>query len=201
VEVDELTVVDEPAAWEALGFDVRDGVVQVGTVAIRLAGEGLAASVRGLESDAELDGLAFVPSAGAARERASAHLNGSIEVDHLVAFTPDLDRTVERLVAAGFDLRRIREEPTPAGAPRQAFFRVGEPVLEVVQQPEDRIRDRGAPARLWGLAFVTEDIDGTSEALGEHGSGPRDAVQPGRQILTLRRSGGLSVPLAFMTPR
>ena len=192
---------DQPGPWEAAGFDVRDGVVAIGSVAVRLAGEGFSCTIRGLAPDADLDGLPFAPSDAPPRERGAAHPNGSTEVDHLVAFSPDLDRTVERLVAAGFDLRRVREEPTPAGAPRQAFFRVGEPILEVVQQREDQIRDRSAPARLWGLAFVTEDIDRTAEMLGEHSSGPRDAVQPGRRILTVKRSAGLSVPLAFMTPR
>jgi hypothetical protein len=203
---DELIVADDPAGWERLGFRVRDGVCQVGTLRIRLAGpdggRGLVSwAVRGLAPDADLDGLGIVPSDAPPREPAAAHPNGSIEVDHVVAFTPDLDRTVARLEAAGFDLRRIRAEPTPAGAPRQAFFRVGEPILEVVQQPDDRIRDRAAPARLWGLAFVTEDIDVTAEHLGEHSSGARDAVQPGRRIATVRRSAGLGVPIAFMTPR
>jgi hypothetical protein len=203
---DELIVADDPAGWERIGFGVHDGVCQVGTVRIRLtgadSGRGLLSwAVRGLAPDAELDGLRIVPSDAPPRERGPAHPNGSTEVDHVVAFTPDLDRTVARLEAAGFDLRRVREEPTPAGAPRQAFFRVGEPILEVVQQPEDRIRDRDAPARLWGLAFVTEDIDRAAEHLGEHSGGPRDAVQPGRRIATLRRGAGLSVPIAFMTPR
>ena len=58
-----------------------------------------------------------------------------------------------------------------------------------------------APARLWGLAFVTEDIDRTTGRIGDHVSGPRDAVQPGRKIATLRRGAGLAVPIAFMTPR
>ena len=39
------------------------------------------------------------------------------------------------LRAAGFDLRRLREGPTPGGSPRQAFFRLGEVILEVVQAP------------------------------------------------------------------
>ena len=61
---------------------------------------------------------------------------------------PHLDRTIAALSAAGLELRRVREEPTPAGAPRQAFFRLGEVILEVVQAPAeaDRAgRRRGAP--------------------------------------------------------
>ena len=124
-------------------------------------------------------------------------------IDHVVAMTPNLDRSVEALQAAGLDLRRIREQPTPAGAPRQAFFRLGEVILEVVQEPEDVLTARpdGAdgPARFWGMALLSEDIELTVEQLGEHASEIRAAVQPGRRIATLRRSAGLTVPVAVMS--
>ena len=69
--------------------------------------------------------------------------------------SPDLDRTVEDLRGDGFELRRIREGETPGGSTRQAFFRIGEPILEVVQAPEGTsvARNPDGPARLWGLAF------------------------------------------------
>jgi hypothetical protein len=43
-------------------------------------------------------------------------------------------------------------------------------------------------------------MNATAAALGESLGEPRDAVQPGRTIATLRRGAGSSVPLAFMTP-
>ena len=36
--------------------------------------------------------------------------------------------------------------------------------------------------------------------LGERVGEVRDAVQPGRRIATLRRSAGLAIPVALMTP-
>jgi hypothetical protein len=113
-----------------------------------------------------------------------------------------LERTVAALEAAGLDLRRIREEPTPAGAPRQAFFRLGAEILEVVQEPEDVVAREGAdrPAFFWGLAFVAPDLEATVAGIGDGASEVRDAVQPGRRIATLRRSAGLSLPAALMTP-
>jgi hypothetical protein len=117
----------------------------------------------------------------------------------VVAFSPDLDRTVAALEKAGLDLRRVRDEPTPAGAPRQAFFRLGEVILEVIQQPEEMIKDQDAPARLWGLAFRVNDIDATAAALGDRLGKPRDAVQEGRTIATLSRDAGSGVPIAFMS--
>ena len=117
--------------------------------------------------------------------------------------TPNLDRSVEALQAAGLDLRRIREQPTPAGAPRQAFFRLGETILEVVQEPEEALAARpdgtDGPARFWGLALLSEDLELTVERLGENVSEIRAAVQPGRRIATLRRSAGLAVPVALMS--
>jgi catechol 2,3-dioxygenase-like lactoylglutathione lyase family enzyme len=206
VTLDELTVVDSPDAWDALGFDVDDGAAVVGDTRIRLApdgpGRGLARwSLRGVADDAELDGLETTRSDRQPRETAPPHPNGVAGLDHVVAVSPDLDRTVAALEAAGLDLRRVREEPTPAGAPRQAFFRLGTVILEVVQEPPEAIERAGGdhPAFFWGLAMVTPDLDATVAFLGDGVSEARDAVQPGRRIATLRRSAGLALPVALMT--
>ena len=204
--LDELTVADAAAAWRACGFAVEGDVCIVGKTRIRLVpedgGKGLTGwSLRGLESD-ELDGLATTRSDRPSPAERSVHPNGVSALDHVVAISSDLDRTVAALRRAGLDLRRIREEPTPAGAPRQAFFRLGEPILEVVQAPAETIERTGGdrPAFFWGLAFLAPDIEATAASLGERVSEVRDAVQPGRRIATLRRSAGLSLPLALITP-
>jgi len=207
VTLDEIAVADPPAAWEALGFAVGDGACAIGEVRIRLAGdEGgagvLGWSLRGVAST-ELDGLPTQRSQTAAPETAPPHPNGIALLDHVVAITPDLERTVAALGAAGLDLRRIREEPTPAGAPRQAFFRLGAPILELVQEPAEVAARLGPdrPAFFWGLALAVPDLDATVAALGPERVGePRDAVQPGRRIATLRRAAGLTVPVALITP-
>jgi len=131
------------------------------------------------------------------------HPNGITALDHAVAIAPALDRTVVALQDAGLDLRRVREEPTPAGAPRQAFFRLGSNILEVVQEPAEATERAGGdrPAFFWGLAFVAPDLDATVAGLGDRVSEIRPAVQPGRRIATLRRSAGLAMPVALMTPR
>ncbi len=203
--IDELKVADEPGAWSALGFAVEGDVCVVGDVRIRLAGAGagrglVAWSLRGFGGGA-LDGLPTSRSEEPPPGEPPAHPNGITILDHVVAFTPALDRTVAALQGAGLDLRRIREEPTPAGAPRQAFFRLGAGILEVVQQPGEMIEDAGGPAFFWGLAFVAPDLEATAAALGEAAGEPRDAVQAGRRIATLRRAAGLSVPVALMSPR
>ncbi len=204
--IDELTVADAPDAWSALGFEVEGDTCVVGEVRIRLAGsdagKGLTGwSVREVEA-ADLDGLSTTTSVRQLPAEHAVHSNGITALDHVVAITPELDRTVAVLQGAGLDLRRIREEPTPAGAPRQAFFRLGATILEVVQEPPEATERKGGdrPAFFWGLAFVAPDLDATVAELGEHVSEVRPAVQPGRRIATLRRSAGLTVPVALITP-
>jgi catechol 2,3-dioxygenase-like lactoylglutathione lyase family enzyme len=205
VTLDELVVADSPESWEACGFRLEDGTCVLGDVRIRFArdeGRGVVRwSLRGVDS-IELDGLPTVPSDRPLPADPSTHPNGIASLDHVVAISSDLDRTVAALEAAGLDLRRVREEPTPAGAPRQAFFRLGATILEVVQEPSEATERHGGdrPAFFWGLALTAPDLEQTVEFLGDRVSEIRDAVQPGRRIATLRRSAGLSVPVALITP-
>jgi hypothetical protein len=204
--LDELTVADTPAAWRACGFAVEGGICVVGETRIRLApGDAEKGPTGWLLRDlegTELDGLATARSDRSPPSERPVHPNGVTALDHVVAISSDLDRTVAALRAAGLDLRRIREEPTPAGAPRQAFFRLGEPILEVVQAPAEAIERTGTdrPAFFWGLAFVAPDLEATVASLGDRAGEIRDAVQPGRRIATLRRSADLALPVALITP-
>jgi hypothetical protein len=138
--IDELLIADPPAAWRAAGFRVEGDLCVVGSVRLRLVGpaptRGIVGwSVRGLPG-LDLDGLPTAasddpPPPGAAEP----HSNGVTAVDHVVVLTPDIDRTTATLRHAGFDLRREREGPTPGGSTRQAFFRMGEVILEAVEAP------------------------------------------------------------------
>ena len=159
---------------------------------LRLVGKGPRRGILGWKLGA------VEPAATAARPQP----NGVARIDHVVLLSPDLDRTVEELRSDGFELRRIREGETPGGSSRQAFFRLGEPILEVVQAPDGTsvARNPEGPARLWGIAFLVEDLDATGSALGELLGSPRNAVQPGRKIATLRPEAGLGPAIAFMTP-
>jgi hypothetical protein len=207
VTIDEIVLADEPDRWAALGFAVSGDVTQLGTVRLRLTGRSvgqgiLGWSLRGIAST-ELDGLPTILSTRPAPACALEHPNELGAIDHVVAMSPDLDRGMRALESAGLDLRRVRERPTPAGAPRQAFFRVGETILEVVQEPAEAIERSGTPdgpTRFWGLALLADNLDDTVKRLAEHVSEIRPAVQYGRRIATLKRSAGLAVPVALMSP-
>ena len=157
--IDELLIGDDPERWSGLGFAVADGCCAIGGVRLRfLAAAG--ANERGIRAwtlrdlaATELDGLPTTASEQPPRSPAPAHPNGVVAIDHVVAASPSLDRSVDALREAGLDLRRMREEPTPGGAPRQAFFRLGAEILELIQEPEDSIQPcgrRGGPGALLG---------------------------------------------------
>jgi hypothetical protein len=202
-----LTIADDPARWATLGFTIDDGArCTVGTTRIDFTdpggGRGLIGwTLAGARDGGDLDGLAtrwIAPAEATAAASAPSHANGAVRLDHVVVFTPDLDRTTAALAAAGMDLRRTREAGTAERPLRQAFYRLGEVILEVVGDVVEDGPD--APARFWGLVAVVPDVDELPARLGDEVIGtPKDAVQPGRRIATVRRGAGLGVPLAFLT--
>jgi hypothetical protein len=184
----EIAVPVEPAAWERLGFAPGE---PVGEVRIAPGAERLAVGVEGLAADGPA-GLALAAADAGPAPDPGRHRNGAVAVDHVVALTDDMTGTLAALQAAGLDLRRTREPPeAPA---RQAFLHLGTTILELVEAPDS------APS-LWGLVVVVEDLDACARELGPLLGAPRDAVQPGRRIATVRREAGLGTALALMTPR
>lgn len=118
-----------------------------------------------------------------------------MQIDHVVVFTPDLERTTSAFEAAGIERRRLREVESEGGLLRQGFFRLGEVIIEVAEHP----KIEPGPARFWGITFTVTDLEACAEMLGESIGSIRDAVQPGRRIATVRSTAGLGMPVAFMT--
>lgn len=194
-ELAALLIGDPSDVWAGLGFVVDgDGAVYVSGVRHVLGGERKGVrdwSLRGVAVDA-IDGFALGMDV-ADPQPTPEHPNGVVALDHVVLTTPNLGRTIEAIEAAGIELRRIRE----AGAGRQqAFFKLGEVVLELVG-PTTPSGD-GAP-RVFGLAWTVHDPDETAAFFGERLKPFKDAVQPGRRIATLSSSAGSTVPHAFMS--
>ncbi len=110
-------------------------------------------------------------------------------LDHVVLLVPDLSAIHAALTEVGLSARLrmdVRGRPT-------AFYRVG-PVLEVIESP---VR---APA-LFGVALVTDELLEVVvlrwRAMGHDMTDPRQAIQPGRRITTVR---GTEAGLAVMSP-
>jgi len=147
-----------------------------------------------LESSSELiDGVA---TGVADSSDSPVHPSGVVSIDQVVVMTPSLDRTCGAITAAtGLPLKRIRDA---GGGVRQGFHRAGRVILEVVERP-DLPADR--PAHLWGVVLIVNDVDATVTRWGPDVVGaPRDAVQPGRRIATVKSDVGLGTAVAIMSP-
>lgn len=199
-----LVVGDAPELWEELGFSVEGDTCTVGAIRIRLTGEG-----RGLRAWA-LDGVTIEgdrvdglrtsvepPPSTPARP----HPNGIAEVDHVVVWTPDHDRTLAALTGSGFELRRSTGILEMYGSKvRQSFFRPPGTIIEVVGPPEPE-GDPPGRAGFYGIAFTSSDLDATAAHLGDRLRPAKDATQPGRRIATLAAAAGSTVPFAVMSPQ
>jgi hypothetical protein len=194
-QIASFAIADPPELWERLGFIVEDGASWVSGVRHELgaAGKGVVAwSLR------DADGLVELPVAGlpVPAQPTPAHPNGVVALDHVVIATPDLGRTIDAFESQGVGLRRTRDTGSPDRPGRQAFFRLGETIAEVVGRPDET---GPGPARFYGLAFTVADLDATAAYLGDRLRPPKAAVQPGRRIATLDWAAGSTVPIAFMT--
>ena len=123
----------------------------------------------------------------------SAPLSYTLGAGEFTGYHVELCRAiVERM---GLPRKRVRDA---GGGVRQGFHRAGDIILEVVERPD---LPTAQPASIWGLVLVVDDIDATVAWLGPDAVGsPRDAVQPGRRIASLRREVGLGLAVALMTP-
>jgi hypothetical protein len=196
-EIALFAVADPAELWSDLGFVVDDGAAWVSGICHRLSSPGK--GVTGWELR-DGDGIVELPAADAdppAVRPTPDHPNGVVALDHVVVATPDLDRTIAALESGGVRLRRTRDTGTAERPTKQAFFRMGETIVEVVGPGSG---SSPGPARFYGLAFTVADLDATARFLGDRLRPAKEAVQAGRRIATLDRAVGSTVPLAFMSP-
>jgi hypothetical protein len=196
----ELTIADDPDAWRDAGFTVDDdGRCVIGHVRcwIRLdddAPGGVTGwALDGLDEVGPVDG---VPTSAptAAIEEPWIHPNGSTQLDHVVVSSPDTARTTKALEAIGLPAKRTRDI---GRGMQQVFFRAGEVIIELVGPTE---ANGDGPAGFYGIAINVADIDATKAHLGDRVTDPKDAVQPGRRIATLKtRDLGIATAIAFMS--
>ncbi len=203
--VEHLSIVGSLDAWRTIGLSVAEtGEIpfMFTSLVVRPGGDA-AASVSGLHGWAlsgidatvsDIDGLPTV-AVDPASPMLTDHPNGAIELDHVVVLTSSLDRTCGTIQAVtGAPLKRVRE----VGPMRQGFHRIGRGglIVEVVEHPEVS----GDQAAFWGVVVNVRDLDAAVELIGpDHIGAPKEAVQPGRRIATVRNSVGLGTAVALMS--
>ena len=181
-----LGVPGDERAWTALGFVVDGGEFTVGRIRCSIGGSGWGFDE--IHSDPYVLGVPTVTWPAAAP---TAHPCGVTAADHIVYTVPDLDSAVEALNAVLGCAPRRRFHPRGPEGPEMAFYRVGEPFIEVVETGQE-------PA-LIGLALKSSDLDATVAHIRGCGgpvSDPKPAVQGGR--IASVRSGHLNWGLAIM---
>jgi hypothetical protein len=204
-----LSVADDADTWHRLGFTVDANAVRVGDVTFTFSGQ--SADERGITSwvladddqiPPTVDGLPTTTVSTTLKPPAGdAHPNGIVAVDHLVVSTPDVDRTVGVFEDLAWECRRRREGAAyGAQTMRQAFFWLGDVIVEVVGPQQTKPEDADKPASFFGIAFTSADLDSTRAFFGELMKPPVDAVQAGRQITTISSKAGSSVAIAVMSP-
>lgn len=180
----------DATALAALGLRVEGDAAHVGGVALGATGRGggiLGWDVVGLRATGLLP---VAPAAGAGVD-AGEHPLGATAVDHVVVRAGDVVATVAGL---GLEARGV----TTRDGRTYAFVPLGTALLEVVGPAEPD----PTPAVFWGLALTVADLDAAVAHLGPACGRPRDALQPGRRIATVRHEAlGLGVPTALLTPR
>lgn len=199
----------EPAPRVETGVDGRAGILGWTVAGLDLPPgsstlDGLPTVADHAGTDADTDADAERRSDRDGEQGAMVHPNGATKIDHVVVVTPDLERTIAAFEATGLGCRRMREAGTAARPMRQAFFRLGPTVVEVVAGGPGKPGGGagaadGVPATWFGIAVDVADIDVTAALLGDDLGRVKAAVQPGRRIATLRhRRLGLSVATAVM---
>lgn len=201
IHLDAVIVGDDADAWWAAGFDVAAQAIRIGGTAIECTADGRVPSWRlwadGDPLPSDVDGIPTTAADLLRDPVPTDHPNRVVDIDHVVLQSPDLDRTTEAFERLGVECRRIREVPGAEPAMQQRFFRFGPVILELVGNAAPT---GDGPASIWGFAFTVDDIDGAAAHLGAACGAPKDAVQPGRRIATVRtRDLGISLPVALMT--
>lgn len=195
----ELVVGDDPGVWKEVGFVVDGDRCRVGAVDIVFdpsVGKGIRKWTLVGDGPELVEGI---PTAWSetGNDATGAHPNGIFEIDHVVLTSPDIQRTIKTMAGLGVPALRERETSTYGAPMVQIFFRLGQPILELIG-PKEPAGEGGA--RFFGLAFTSEDLELTAKVMGDALHPSKDAVQAGRRIATLDKGAGSTIGIAIMSP-
>ena len=189
-------------AWEDLGFAIRDDCFTVGAIACTTGSAECCWGFDGCSPAAPpIAGISTASQRVPSDERAAPtnHPNQAYKVDHVVVTTDDVARTRSELERFGLEARGERSVGKGVDRRSQLFFWTGDSLIELVGPTTVRI-DSEYEARIWGVTFVVPDFRSVDSVAGELLGEVSAAVQPGREIVTVRREAALGLAVAFMTP-
>ena len=200
--VEWLTVAGDPDVWRSVGLTVSaDGLVPLFGASLRIVppsdhdgADGLVGwAFSGIPDVGDVAGFSTEVVDGGSPVFA-AHPLGASQLDHVVIFTGDMDVVSAAIEArTGCERKRVRD----LGEMQQGFHRIGRGglIVEIVQHA-----DRDRSTEMWGLVMIVDDLDAACALLGsDRVSEPKDAVQPGRRIATIRPEVGLGSAVALMS--
>lgn len=193
------------APWLGVGFEATSDAssqILLGETHLRFDAHKVTARIRSDQASAtvtigEID-FEFVSNHKTETLSPQSHPNGVTAIDHVVLLTPDLDAAIISIEALGLELRRVRQAEVAGNHVRQAFFRMGSVILEVVWIPAI---DPTGELTFYGLALLANDLDQASSVLGDHISPVRPAIQKGMRIATLRAQLGCQVAIMDNAPK
>ncbi|MEY4080183.1 MAG: hypothetical protein RL430_613 [Actinomycetota bacterium] len=187
--------------WQQLGLSFQGATSRLGDVAFVVHGNtpGLLewTIAAGRDATVSIDGIVTHLVADDPGVEGSDAIGPTVGVrlDHVVINTNDGERTSTAIESVlGVPLKRVRDAGRGVS---QRFHTLDNTVLEIVSGPHVT----GEGSSLWGMVLSVADIDALFGYLGPDVlSPPKQAVQAGRMISTVRGAAGLGVPFAVMTP-
>ncbi len=196
----ELHVGDDPSAWKRAGFRINDGRCVVGTTEIVFSDgpKGIHSWVLRHSLPSQFGSIPTTFTEKPVPERSIAHPNGSVGFHHVVLMVPEFALGKTALTGAGVQVEDGRIFGSPEKEMLRSAPKMGDIELELIgPKNEDRSRNWD----LWGLVIAVDDIDATSELLGDLLGQVKPAVQPHRRIATLKKEAELGVAIAFLGPK
>ncbi|CAM9277433.1 unnamed protein product, partial [Ectocarpus fasciculatus] len=205
----DLFLPDNPSAWAAAGFEISDDkYASFNGLRLWLGSDGHPATTAWSfanhthsASGPTVCSLPVIPAPIVEAAAQASHPNGSTGIDHIVLKTRHPGWVEEELLAIGVEKRRQMENAKLGIS--YSFFRPGNMTIEVISEigSENGSTVTIPKAELWGITFVTPDIDFTHHALQHVTKAPKVAMQKGRKITTLDTLAlGISTRVAFMSP-
>mmetsp|Transcript_19830 Transcript_19830/g.35263 ORF Transcript_19830/g.35263 Transcript_19830/m.35263 type:complete len:240 (+) Transcript_19830:48-767(+) len=226
-----LVCADTSGAWSKAGFslgcDGASNMLSIGALRIVLSGASQPSAAskaafgftswvwEGLGEEygagkKEIGGVPTEVVEPTAAPKRVEHRNGLTGVDHVVLRTRNLEGVRASLEEAGISRRAERSDLYP-GITQEFYRPFNEMTIEVVgptpgTEPSEiggflGNFTEGPETFLWGITFVTEDMEKTKAFFGEKMSKVKPAAQPGRLIGTIRgKKVGLSPAIAVLTP-